>query len=140
MNETKAPRKPKTIAAVIVVFLAGMLVGGFLAATLMRSHLLNVIRRDRPPVHEMVAKRLTGDLALTDAQQGELEAILLEYAPRFEEFERTSREQVRSIAQEMESRIRSILTPQQQQIFDRNLARMHERFSHREGRKKHDYR
>jgi hypothetical protein len=82
----------------------------------------------------MVAQRLTGDLDMNAAQRAELDEILRQYGPRFEEFKRISRPEVRSLAEEMEARIRTILTPEQQARYDENIAKMHERFKSREKR------
>ena len=134
MIESVAKSRRKAWAAVIVVFAAGLLLGGLVTGVLIRNHVIRVMRRDRPPVHEMVARRLTGDLDLSASQSAELHGILGEYGPRIEEFNRASREEVRSIAAEMEARIRTILTPAQQERYDENVKRMHERFRKRDTR------
>jgi Spy/CpxP family protein refolding chaperone len=134
MNEGVSKGGRRAWAAVIVVFAAGLVVGGLVTTVLIRNHVIHVMRRDRPPVHEMVAQRLTGDLDMNAAQRAELDEILRQYGPRFEEFKRISRTEVRSLAEEMEARIRTILTPEQQARYDENIAKMHERFKSREKR------
>ncbi len=131
MNDRWHSGKSKALVAIVVVFIVGLLVGGFLATTLIRGRVVHAMWRERPPVHKMVAKRLTENIELSNEQRQELEKILLEYDSRFDDFERQSRQQVRAIAQEMESRMREILNPDQQEIFDRNVTRLHERFSHK---------
>ncbi len=131
MNGNNTVKGRKAWAAVIVVFVAGMVVGGLLTTILIRNHVVRIMRHDRPPIHEMVASRLTDDLDLSAEQREALAAIVREYGPRFEEFDRASRTEVRSIAEEMEGRIRTILTPEQQARYDENVARMHERFGRR---------
>ncbi len=134
MDEGVSKGGRRAWAAVIVVFAAGLVVGGLVTTVLIRNHVIHVMRRDRPPVHEMVAQRLTGDLDMNAAQRAELDEILRQYGPRFEEFKRISRTEVRSLAEEMEARIRTILTPEQQARYDENIAKMHERFKSREKR------
>jgi Spy/CpxP family protein refolding chaperone len=134
MNEGVSKGGRRAWAAVIVVFAAGLVIGGLVTTVLIRNHVIHVMRRDRPPVHEMVAQRLTGDLDMNAAQRAELDEILRQYGPRFEEFKRISRTEVRSLAEEMEARIRTILTPEQQARYDENIAKMHERFKSREKR------
>lgn len=131
MIEEIAKGKGRAWAAVIAVFAAGLVVGGLVTAALIRNRVINVMRHERPPVHEMVARRLTGNLDLSAAQRGEIDAIVGRFAPRFDEFSRSSRAEVRSIADEMEAQIRVVLTPEQQARYDENIKRMHERFKSR---------
>ncbi|RJR29594.1 MAG: hypothetical protein C4574_03340 [Candidatus Latescibacterota bacterium] len=134
MNEGVSKGGRRAWAAVIVVFAAGLVVGGLVTTVLIRNHVIRVMRHDRPPVHEMVARRLTGDLDLSAAQRADLDEILRQYGPRFEEFDRISRTEVRSMAEEMEARIRTILTPEQQTRYDENIEKMRERFKSRKKR------
>lgn len=131
MNDgiTKGGRKAWT--AVVAVFAAGIIVGGLVTAVLIRNHVIHIMRHDRPPIHEMVAGRLTGNLDLDADQRAQLDAIVKEFGPRFEQFDRVSRDEVRSMADEMEARIRTILTPEQRERYDENIVEMRERFERR---------
>ena len=122
-------------SGVIAIFVAGMLVGGLTASVLIRSHVLNVMRGGPSRPHERIAKRLTEGLGLTAAQRAEVERIVREYEPRFEEFERESRTEVRKIADQMEAEIRGVLTSEQQAAYDAGIQKMRLEWEHRAGRR-----
>jgi Spy/CpxP family protein refolding chaperone len=125
-HETRSRRR--LWSGVIALFIAGVIIGGLGATALMRSHFMHVMRSPHPRPNERIAGRLTANLGLTGAQRTQLDAIIREFDPRFEEFEQRSRVEVRNIAGEMEARIRSILTPDQQAKYDVNVQKIREEF------------
>lgn len=130
-NETKG--KWKLWSGVIMVFIIGVIVGGLSTTVLMRSHLMHVMRKGPPRVHERIEERLTKDLALTPEQRAQAERIAGESGARFEEFERRSRAEGKVLATQMAAQIREILTPEQQVKFDAGTRKFEEEFRHREG-------
>jgi len=130
-NETKG--KWKLWSGVIMVFIIGVIVGGLSTTVLMRSHLMHVMRKGPPRVHERIEERLTKDLALTPEQRAQVERIAGEFGMRFGEFEGRSRAEGKALATEMAARIREILTPEQQVKFDARTRKFEEEFRHREG-------
>jgi Spy/CpxP family protein refolding chaperone len=129
-NETRSRRR--LWSGVIAVFIAGVIIGGLGATALMRSHFMHVMRSPHPRPHERIAGRLTANLGLTGAQRAQVDAIIREFDPRFDEFEQRSRLEVRNIAGEMEERIRGILTPDQQAKYDVNVQKIREEFRMRD--------
>lgn len=122
--------------AIVVVFVAGILVGGLGTAALIRSRVLNIMREGPPPVHEIMGRRLTRDLDLTEAQSREVDRITSEYEPRFRSFFRRSREEGQAIHREMAGKIRELLDEGQRARYDENLREIEERFGRLERRVK----
>jgi hypothetical protein len=129
----------KLWSGVIAVFVVGLIVGGLSATALIRGHMLQVMRNGPPrEVHKPIAERLTADLALTAEQRAEVDSIVQDFEPRFNEFEQRARTEVRGIMSEMEARIREVLTPEQQVKFDDGIKKMREEMDRRGGRR-HDW-
>lgn len=116
----------KPWSGIVFAFVVGVIVGGIVMAVLVRTHVVHVLRGGPPRIHEMIGKRLTGNLDLTAEERAKLAQILKEYEPAFQAVGERSRAEVQKTADEMESRIREILSPEQQTKFDLNVARMHE--------------
>lgn len=136
MNGNEAKGRWKSWSGVIAVFVIGVIIGGLAMTALIRGHYVRVMRGGPPPrVHESIAQRLTRDLVLTVDQRERVERIVEEYEPRFGEFEQRSRAEVREIAQQMEARIREILTPEQQVKYDAGIKKMQEDMFKREGKR-----
>jgi Spy/CpxP family protein refolding chaperone len=127
----------KMWSGVIAVFVIGVVIGGLATTALIRGHFMRVMKNGPPPrIHESIAQRLTRDLGLTVEQRERIERITAEYEPRFGEFEQRSRAEVREIAQQMEERIREILTPEQQVKFDAGIKKMQEDMRKREDKRR----
>jgi len=136
--ETKG--KWKLWSGVIAVFIVGAIVGGLSTTALIRSHLLHVMRSGPPrEVHKPIVERLTADLSLTGDQRAQVERIVQDYKPRFSEFEQRARAEVRGVMDEMEGKIREILTPEQQAKYDAGIKKMREEMDKR-GNRRHEWR
>jgi len=116
----------KPWSGIVFAFVVGVIVGGIVMAVLVRTHAIHVLRRGRPPIQEMIGKRVTENLGLTAEERAGLSRILSEYKPAFEALRDSSRAEVQRTADKMEGRIRTILSPEQQAKFDLNVARLHE--------------
>jgi hypothetical protein len=139
MDGTEPKGRGRLWSGVIAVFIAGLIVGGLSATVLIRSHIVHVMRSGPARPQERVAKQLTGDLDLTAEQRAQVDRIVNEFGPRFEEFERQSRDEIRNLAKEMEAEIRAVLTPAQQATYDEHIKRMHEEFMKRGQRDHHGH-
>jgi Spy/CpxP family protein refolding chaperone len=129
-NETKG--KWRLWSGVIAIFIIGVIIGGLSATALIRGHVLHVMKGGpHPAVHKPIAERLTADLALTAEQRAQVERIVGDFEPRFREFEERTRAEVRGVMDEMEARIREVLTPGQQTKFDAGIKKMHEEMDKR---------
>jgi hypothetical protein len=136
MSENEAKGKWKLWSGVIAVFVVGVIVGGLSATALIRGHFLHVMRSGPPrELHKPIVERLTADLSLTVEQRAAVERVVAEFEPRFMGFEERSRAEVRGIMNEMEGKIREILTPQQQVKYDAGIRKMHEEMEKRGGRR-----
>jgi Spy/CpxP family protein refolding chaperone len=70
----------------------------------------------------MMATLMQG-ITLTDAQQKSVDGIRANYQPQMQAArESQNRDQMRSLMQQQTADIRKVLTPDQQVIFDKNLA------------------
>ena len=139
MSGNEAKGKWKLWSGVVAVFIVGAIVGGLSATALIRGHFLQVMKGGPPRgVHKPIAERLTADLALTAEQRAEVERIVQDFEPRFKEFEQRARAEVRVIMDEMESKIRVVLTPEQQVKYDAGIEKMREEMDKRGGRR-HDW-
>jgi hypothetical protein len=125
----------KPWSGIVFAFVVGVIVGGIVMMVLVRTHAVHVLG-GRPPLQEMIGKRLTGDLGLTADERAALSRIVNEYGPAFEALRDSSRAEIQKTAGEMEGRIREILTPEQQALFDLNVARIHEQLRKHEERER----
>jgi len=133
----------KPWSGIIFAFVIGVIVGGLVMAVLVRSHVVRFMRGGPHRMHEVIGRELTTNLDLTAAQREDVARILAEYESIFRELGRKSREEVETTANNMEARIRGILSPDQQTTFDENAKRLHERIQrhkereHREEQREH---
>jgi Spy/CpxP family protein refolding chaperone len=136
MSGNEAKGKWRLWSGVVAVFIVGAIVGGLSATALIRGHFLQVMKGGPPPgVHKPIAERLTADLALTPDQRAEVERIVRDFEPRFKEFEVQARTEIRGVMSEMETRIREILTPEQQVKYDAGIKKMNEEMERRGARR-----
>jgi Spy/CpxP family protein refolding chaperone len=136
MSGNGSKGKWKLWSGVVAVFIVGAIVGGLSATALIRGHFIHVMRSGPPrEVHKPIAERLTVDLSLTPEQRTRVERIVQDFEPRFSEFEQRTRAEIRGIMNEMEGRIREILTPEQQAKYDARIRKMHEEMDRRGGRR-----
>ena len=133
-KETKRMSKTKLWIGIVSVFLLGAIIGGLVTTTLIRHHVLRLRRHGPPRMHSLIENRLTKDLDLTDEQRASIREILDEFEPRFHGFDRDIRMEIDAIRDEMNERIREVLTPEQRAKFDENLERMRSRFRRPFGR------
>ncbi len=115
----------KRWSGIVFAFVMGLILGGIVMAVLVRTHAVRVMREGRPPLNKMVAERVTGNLGLTPDQRAQLKQIVNEYDSAFVALRDSSRAEVRRTVDQMEGRIREILTPEQQTKFDLNVAHIH---------------
>lgn len=116
-----AGKRPSTraILLTISVFLLGVVVGG------LGVHLAGHMRETR---RVRIIDRLTRTLQLSADQQKKVEAILADGRKRYDEVNKLVREQARpqydAVHTEIRSRIRAVLTPEQQTKFDDFLKKL----------------
>jgi Spy/CpxP family protein refolding chaperone len=126
--------KWKLWLGIVSVFIVGAIIGGLVSTTLTRHHIIHIKRHGPPKLQEMVEQRLTGNISLTDDQRSEIRTIVEKFEPKLRRFDRETKAGIHTMMDHMSDSIRTVLTPEQRVTFDRNLARMQERFKKREDR------
>lgn len=76
-----------------------------------------------PPLPPDLVNRLSRELQLDTAQQGQVKKILEERRDRFEQVHREARERFEKEQRELHTAIRAVLRPDQQEKFDTFLDR-----------------
>ncbi len=73
-------------------------------------------------------------ITLTDAQQKSIDAIRAKYQPQMQQARTDqNRDQMRTLAQQSSAEVRNVLTPDQQTVYDKNLAAMRASMSSGQG-------
>lgn len=126
MDTSRTSRK--AIVLVLVVFALGIALGA-LGAYLLNGRVWGASaessrHRDR---RAQMIEQLTQQLALTQDQRKELEAILSEMHSKYEAIHQQISPQTEQVRRESRERIRAILTPEQRPRFEEFLRRMEER-------------
>jgi len=119
---------------IVFAFVIGLIVGGFVMAALVKTHAVHFMRGGPPRMHEVIGRELTGNLELSPSQREEVAKILAEYETVFRALGQKSKDDLQATARDMETRIRGVLSPEQQKRFDENVRRVHERMEHRRDR------
>lgn len=99
----------------LLVLLAVFVIGGLVGAALERA---GRPRREPPPRTGM-PPHLREELDLTAEQNRLIDGILADYRPRTEELFDRFMPDVRDLTEQMRGEIRAVLTPAQQEVFDR---------------------
>ena len=108
--------------AVVAVFALGGVTGALLdSAYRLRAGAARTEGRSRRG-HEEVFERMRRDLQLTDQQAAEVRRILEQTRGDYRALRAEARPRFDSIRQSARTRIRALLTPEQQQRFDAKVA------------------
>lgn len=125
MSETPASRK--AAIWVVVVFLLGAAAGGMLGYGYAHAHHSVSAASAPPPEPERRARRveeLSRELALTNDQAKQLDAILLKWHGQVKAIHDQSDAQMEQLRQKGRDEIRGILTPEQKPKFEEFLAKL----------------
>lgn len=125
INETPATRK--AAIWVVVVFLLGAAAGGMLGYGYAHAHHSVSAASAPPPEPERRAQRveqLTHELALTNDQAKQLDAILLKWHGQVKAIHDQSDAQTEQLRQKGRDEIRAILTPEQRPKFEEFLQKL----------------
>ncbi|MDR1191845.1 MAG: hypothetical protein LBK60_09335 [Verrucomicrobiales bacterium] len=116
------------------VFLVGALLGAALTMKVMHKH-LRMARHNPPPrAAEVIVKKLSRELALTDQQKVTITQILKNGEPTIRQANRDRNTAMRKIFENTREQIRATLTVEQQTKYDGMMRRLKER-GERERRK-----
>ena len=131
MNERRGPSPVLAAGLLIVVALVGLLGGIVLDRTVLRHHEPPGAWIGRPGPHgppgrefrghvrERIAGHMADELDLSAAQREELSAVLERQESRLAEAMAEARPRLQEILEDTHREIRAILTPEQQERFDR---------------------
>ncbi len=125
MDASRTSRK--AVVLVLVVFVLGIALGA-LSAYLVNARVWGAhpeTSRHRDKRTQMI-EHLTRELALTQDQHKELDAILSDMHSKYEALHQQISPQTERVRQEGRERIRAILTPEQRPRFEEFLRRMDE--------------
>lgn len=119
--------------AIVLVFLVGAVIGSLVTSTMVRHHVIRVMRHGPPRLEAMIEKRLVRDLDLTDEQREAIRKVVHEYDPLFRNIVEGSREEVKKLEDQLAVRIKEVLTTEQAAAFDKNREKIHRRpWKHRD--------
>ena len=118
-------------SAITLAMLAGILIGFALTTVAYRHRILRV-----PGPHGFI-ERLNHELKLTPDQLHQVETLVRDKRVKMDQLHEDFRRQHQQLIFQAHDQIRALLTPEQQQIFDREFAHMgHE---HERDREHHDH-
>lgn len=125
--------KWKLIAGFLLVFVAGGLTGGFIAATTTRHYFFGP--GHRPAGAQRMREHLKAELDLTPDQVAKISPIVDQTAAQLEQIRRDTARRVRDTFAEAHRQISADLTPEQQAKLEKMRER-HRRFL-RHGHRRH---
>jgi len=113
----------KAISVILVIFALGLIIGWAGGRHLLQHQLKQMVAKGRPPLIEFFMQRMSRKLDLTDTQRAEIEAIVGETEVELHQFLHTSRIEFANIMSRMTTRVKTHLSPEQQQKVDENFER-----------------
>ncbi len=118
----------KAILGVIGIFVLGALAGALLTHRLYMNRVRALARGEAVVPAETIARRIGQRLGLTAEQRARLVPLIADTRQRLNRIRADTEPQVREAFQELEGRIRPLLTPEQQTQFDKLLAEFNRRW------------
>jgi len=115
-------------SGVLVIFLAGILIGAAGTGIFLRHSIENIIQGGPPEIAHLVSKRLTRQLDLSTDQQAKVDSVIRDTQRQLMELRRTVQPQTAAIIRNGAEQIRTELDAGQQQEFDQLLERLKARW------------
>ncbi len=112
----------KVIAGVIGIFLLGMLAGGLVTAKLCQIRVRQVVLGGPQAVGDVIVRRLSWHLRLDGAQRDQLRAIVGDAQTEMKSVRRQVQPQVEEILERAETKVCSMLRPEQVERFDKLVS------------------
>jgi len=110
--------KWKIWLGLVILFLSGVLVGGFGTRLYVRHRIANVLTGDRPMFRNLFLRHITRELDLTPEQQEQIERIAEGTAEDLHLLHRQHRSAVEAIFDQAVSDMKVYLSPDQQKQLD----------------------
>ncbi len=111
----------QAILLLAAVFVIGLLCGAAVERALQKSGPPRRPGGPPPRAHGELPRELTDELNLTQDQEGRVREIFERYRPRTDAILDEFFPRLRAVTDSARAEIRAILTPEQQETFDRNL-------------------
>ena len=115
--------KSKTLMFILLSFVLGIVGGGYFGASYLAS------KRNSRPSHQGVRKEFSERLKLTGIQPAQVDSILEASRKRFGEIRKEYDEVFRHQRDSLRRGIRSMLSPEQNLLYDQYIKEMDERES-----------
>ena len=127
-------KKFKLVAGVASVFVLGLLVGS-LGTGLYMKHQLPPPRKDHSKIRAFLLKRFSHELDLTAEQKKAFKLIIDQVGKKLEDHFRKTHSEIGEIIEPGVYQMRKLLSPEQQDKFDKLIERLErhrkERFKHK---------
>ena len=111
----------KAILGVLGVFVLGALAGALVVHRVYQRR-IHAFIRGGPAATEMIVRRLNGQLDLPPDQRAQVETIVRESRQKLRETRQQIDPQVHAVFQDMDQRVRELLTSDQRVKFDKLVA------------------
>ena len=118
----------KAIAGVSVVFLLGVITGALGTGIVVRRGIRQFVERAPDTHRNILMRRLTRELQLTETQRPQVEAIVQAGEEEIRAFMQQSHTDFSAMMQRRIAEIKAILTLEQQQQLDRIVERLQKRW------------
>jgi len=118
----------KAALGVILVFILGWFGGALTTLIVARHGLLALAQHDPEPLAKMLERQTTRNLGLSDGQQKQLHALIVENLRQRMDLQKQVQPQIKALNRQTMQQIDALLTPDQQQRFHDNLVRFKQRF------------
>lgn len=122
----------KTILGILLVFILGAAAGALVTHIVYKSRMESLVSGSPGARQEMLVKRLTHKLDLDDRQRDQVRAIVRATEAEIKGVRRQFRPQIEAILEKSQARIREILRPEQQEQFEKIIAKRKTRWNRRE--------
>ena len=119
----------KAFLGVLAVFVLGTLAGALVTHRIYQRR-IHAFLRGGPAATEMIVRRMNWQLDLTPAQRAQVETIVRDSRQKLREARQQIDPQMRALFQDMDQRIREVLTPEQRVKFDKLMAERQAKWQH----------
>ena len=112
----------KAILAVLVVFALGMLAGVLATNRFYQKRIHAFLRGQLTVAPELIVRQVDREFKLTPEQRAQVLTIITDTRQRLQKARAQSEPEVRTAFQDMETRFRDLLTPEQREKFEELAA------------------
>ena len=122
--------KNRMLWAGILLLLSGLVIGFIAGATTARIKMLRTVQKGPEGVRELVMKRLTRTLRLSETQTVDMERIVREAQERLSAIHRANMPAIQSIMEDAVAQAQPLLNPAQKARLEQMREQAQERWGH----------